>query len=173
MLPHGLVLHWISHPQPGFGCPPGTPSRSGHETWDLHLPSQRTKTQLERRSPPPQHLVHMSVPLPSRSPLAQAPAEEGWTPPAPGKHPTQTDPRPHPRPTQCMSQPQSIDSPAIPWFRLRGEAVLTSPPRNVALRKKVEGGCKVHGSAHTHLQAPFCSHGVTKGWQGLEVGAGV
>ena len=172
-LPRGLMLRWISRPQPGFGSPSGAPSRSRHETRDLHLPSQRTKTQLESRSPPPQHLVHVKVPPPSRSPPAQAPAEEGWTPPAPGKHPTQTDPRPHPRPTQHTSQAQGIDSPAIPWFRLRREAALTSSPRNVALRKKVEGACKVHGSAHTHLRAPLPSRGITEGWQGLEVGAGV
>lgn len=63
----------------------------------------------------------------------------------------------HPAPRwglRTPDPPSASGSPAIPWFCVRREAALTSPPRNVALRK-VEGARKAHTHASYETQKPL------------------
>lgn len=84
----------------------------------------------------------LRVTSPLCSPPALGPAGVG---PALGEHPAPCWGLRTPDP------PSASGSPAIPWFCLRREAALTSPPRNVALRK-VEGARKV---PLTRPESPF------------------
>lgn len=87
----------------------------------------------------------LQVTSPLCSPPALGPAGVG---PALGEHPAPCWGLRTPDP------PSASGSPAIPWFCLRREAALTSPPRNVALRK-VEGARKAHTHASYETRKPL------------------